>query len=59
MIYEQFAITMLSFPNVLSVSLNGNRVGIRYVNGAGYFPVNRHDKMIEAINNCQRWAHKN
>jgi len=57
MSYEQFAITMLSFKNVLSVSLNGNRVGIRYINGSGYFPVDRYDKMKEAINNCQRWDH--
>lgn len=59
MSYEEFYLTMLSFKNVLSVSLNGNRVGIRFINGSGYFPVNRIDKMKEAINNCQTLAHKN
>lgn len=57
MSYEQFYLIMSGFANVVSVSLNGNRVGIRYINGAGYFPLNRIDKMQEAINNCQTWAH--
>lgn len=57
MIYEQFYLIMSGFTNVVSVSLNGNRVRIKYINGAGYFPVYRIDKMKEAINNCQTWAH--
>jgi hypothetical protein len=59
MSYEQFYLTMLSFKNVVSVSLVGSRIGIRYINGGGYFPIDRTDKMNEAINNCQTWAHKN
>ena len=57
MSYEEFYLTMSAFQNVVSIVLNGNRINIRYINGAGYFPVDRTDKMKEAINNCQRWAH--